>query len=247
MSKRSPASSRRMAGLVRGNPNIMPEVHYDSQGREIKPPAVPKPPAISVSPPVPPPSPSPSVSPVPPPPVTPTAQGSNGIAVAALILGILSLFAYLGSLVLGILAVIFGFIGLRKAAALGGQKRGMALAGIILGFIGLAISFLWIYFSFWGINVAMQSAHTQATDASRKAEANSVMTAIEMYRGDNKGKPLPSDLSVLGSYLPSIPTSLTYTTNAARDSYCLTAKDNAGTTFFVCKNGECHDGTNCTP
>jgi Domain of unknown function (DUF4190) len=66
--------------------------------------------------------------------IPPRATRTSGLAVAALVLGILWIF-WLGS---G-LAIIFGHISLaqmKKDPDLGG--RGMALAGLILGYIGLA-------------------------------------------------------------------------------------------------------------
>ena len=61
---------------------------------------------------------------------------TNGMAIASLILGILWLW-WLGS----ILALIFGYIGKNQIDKSGGQQsgRGMAIAGIVLGWIGVAI------------------------------------------------------------------------------------------------------------
>jgi hypothetical protein len=59
------------------------------------------------------------------------------MAVASLVLGILFCFV-----VTGILAVIFGNIGLNRIDASGGTERGrgMAIAGIVLGWIGIAVT-----------------------------------------------------------------------------------------------------------
>jgi hypothetical protein len=66
------------------------------------------------------------------------ATRNNGLAIAALILGILT-FVCLGPLA-GIAAVILGFLGLKKASEIG-TGRGMSLAGIILGIVG---SLIWV-------------------------------------------------------------------------------------------------------
>jgi hypothetical protein len=87
-------------------------------------------------PPVPPPTPAAPTGPTPPP-AAGQAGPSNGIAVAALVCGILT-FVCLGPIA-GILAVIFGFIGLGKAKETG-VGRGMSLAGIILGLVGTILS-----------------------------------------------------------------------------------------------------------
>lgn len=63
-------------------------------------------------------------------------QRTNGFAVASLVLDIL----FCG-MVTALLAVIFGNIALEKIAASNGAEkgRGLAIAGIVLGWIGLGI------------------------------------------------------------------------------------------------------------
>lgn len=82
------------------------------------------------------------------------APPSNALALAALVLGILTnayafligllngfgsplaliLFVWLPTLLPGILAVIFGFVGVTTANRLGGKRRPFAIWGIVLGF-----------------------------------------------------------------------------------------------------------------
>ena len=65
----------------------------------------------------------------------PQAGGStSGLAVASMVLGILWIY-WVGSL----LAVIFGHIALRKIKSSAGlqQGRGMAIAGVVLGWVGV--------------------------------------------------------------------------------------------------------------
>lgn len=60
------------------------------------------------------------------------------MAVAALVLGILT-FVCLGPIA-GVLAIIFGVVGLGRAKTLGGNGRGMSIAGIVLGVVGSIVT-----------------------------------------------------------------------------------------------------------
>ena len=68
----------------------------------------------------------------------------NGMGMAALVLGILGLVVCLGlSILLPLLATIFGALGRRKAQAGLASNLGQATAGLIMGIIGLAIGVLY--------------------------------------------------------------------------------------------------------
>lgn len=97
-------------------------------------------------PPAPPPPPSPSPSPEP---VYVQQQGTNGFAVASLVLGILWIF-WLGS----VLALIFGYIAMGQIKKTSGRQggKGLAIAGIVLGWIGVAILLLTLAFGDVTIN-----------------------------------------------------------------------------------------------
>ena len=73
----------------------------------------------------------------------PSLPVTNGLAIASMICGILSLvfFCFCGGLFLGIPAVICGHLSLNQLNALGNsqQGRGMAIAGLICGYLGIAI------------------------------------------------------------------------------------------------------------
>lgn len=80
----------------------------------------------------------------------PPAQRTNGLAVASLILGILWL-CWLGS----ILAVIFGHVALGQIKKSGNvqQGRGLAIAGLILGYIGIGILILSLITGGWEFSI----------------------------------------------------------------------------------------------
>lgn len=84
---------------------------------------------------------------------------ANGMGTTAMVLGILSvcLFCMYGvvAIVLGVLALIFGVLGRKRAQRGEATNGGMALAGIILGSVGIVIGLVVIGLLVWGINRAM--------------------------------------------------------------------------------------------
>jgi hypothetical protein len=66
----------------------------------------------------------------------PQKAGTNGMAVASLVLGILWVW-WVGS----ILATVFGWVALRqiKDSGVAQQGKGMAVAGLVLGLVGVAV------------------------------------------------------------------------------------------------------------
>ena len=71
-------------------------------------------------------------------------NNGKGMSIAALVFGILGI---VGSfipvvcyftLVLAILGIIFGALGMKKAKLAGGEGKGLAVAGLVLGIIGTA-------------------------------------------------------------------------------------------------------------
>ena len=78
---------------------------------------------------------------------SPAGPPRNGMGIAAVILGVIALLGFwtifLG-IVLGLLALIFGIIGRRRAARREATNGGTALAGAILGGIALVASLLFL-------------------------------------------------------------------------------------------------------
>jgi len=66
-----------------------------------------------------------------------TPSRTNGLAIASLVLGIVW-FWWLGS----ILAVVLGYVALGQIERRNEGGRGLAIAGIVLGFVGIATGIL---------------------------------------------------------------------------------------------------------
>lgn len=134
-----------------------------------------------------PPSPPPpgSAPPPPPPPVPPSfnsppagsSNSNNGMAVAALVLGILT-FVCLGPIA-GILAVVFGFLGLKKAKEMGGNGKGMATAGIVLGIVGTVLSIILLIVFVFAADKASDSISDSVKNWSGTADPSSYDLKVE--------------------------------------------------------------------
>lgn len=137
--------------------------------------------------PPPPPPPPPTGGTPPPAPPMPAAGGApnpnNAMAVAALVLGILT-FVCLGPIA-GILAIIFGFLGMKKAKEMGGTGKGMALAGLILGAVGTVLSVI-VFIVFV---VAAGTATVAIRDATSVADPGAYSYKIIECRKDTFGDP----------------------------------------------------------
>lgn len=71
-------------------------------------------------------------------------RGSNGVAIAALVLGLLSvplIIVLIGPL-LALIAIILGIVGVKKANSLGGTGKGMAITGIVSGLLTIVLTVL---------------------------------------------------------------------------------------------------------
>lgn len=88
----------------------------------------------------------------PPPPAAPNP--TNGMAIAALVCGILGIVgafipgvAYF-TLVLAVLGIIFGVIGMKKAKEIG-TGNGLAISGLVLGIVGTIFSLVGVICLSW--------------------------------------------------------------------------------------------------
>ena len=69
----------------------------------------------------------------------PPRQSTNGLAIASLVLGIVGFFVYFGFGVTAILALVFGYVSRKQIRQRGQNGSGLAVAGIVLGWIGLTL------------------------------------------------------------------------------------------------------------
>jgi hypothetical protein len=90
------------------------------------------------------------------------APPSNGMGTAAGVVGIIAIILifipyvdFLGVL-LGLLAIIFGAVGIGRANRMGGHGKGMAVTGLVLGIISVALFVLLLIVVFG----AIYSIHT---------------------------------------------------------------------------------------
>jgi hypothetical protein len=118
---------------------------------------------------------------VPPPAAQPNPN--NGVAIAALVFGILT-FVCLGPIA-GVLAVIFGVIGLKKASEMGGTGRGMSIAGIVLGIVGTIISILFLVLVVFAADQASDSISDSVKDWSGAANASDYNVTVERCSVDD--------------------------------------------------------------
>ena len=75
----------------------------------------------------------------------PLPAPKNGLGIAALVIAIIGLFTVFGGLFLGIVAVILGFIGWGRAKRGEATNGGVAIAGVVLGFLGVIVSIVAIF------------------------------------------------------------------------------------------------------
>ena len=119
----------------------------------------------------------------------PQQTDGQGLSITSLVLGILaiitSLVWYIG-IVLGILAIVFGAVSVKK------QGRKKAIAGIVTGSVGIVLSLLIV----WMVNAALPALQKSQRDTARKNDVSVLTTDILDYQTNNRGQlPAANDLS----------------------------------------------------
>jgi hypothetical protein len=107
---------------------------------------------------------------------------ANGMGITAMVLGILSvcLFCLYGvvAIVLGVLALIFGILGRKRAQRGEATNGGMALAGIILGSVGIVIGVVVIALIAWGITTAINEENKRDSEYDYDSYSNSLVIDV---------------------------------------------------------------------
>ncbi|WP_159796074.1 DUF4190 domain-containing protein [Puerhibacterium puerhi] len=75
----------------------------------------------------------------------PAAPGTDGFAIASLVTGILGT---------GIVALVLGIVGLNRVKKSGQNGKGMSIAGIVLGALGIVGGIIWAIFLVWAFSNA---------------------------------------------------------------------------------------------
>ncbi len=83
---------------------------------------------------------------------------SNGLGIASLVLGLLSVpgafFLGVPGIVLGLLAIVLGIVALRRVKARRADSRGMPIAGIVTGVVGLVLGAIVLAAAVFFVNTA---------------------------------------------------------------------------------------------
>ncbi len=99
----------------------------------------------------------------------PLRRPRNGFGIAALVLGLLALvlcWTIIGGIVLGLLALVFGLLGRARVKRGQATNGGLAVAGIVLGIIGLLISIGIVAFGVSILNSPAGQSYQQCIEES---------------------------------------------------------------------------------
>jgi type II secretory pathway pseudopilin PulG len=147
---------------------------------------------------------------LPPPPAPPAVvvqpPRTNGMAIASLVLGIVWVYG-IGS----VLALIFGYKGKKEIDSSGGTQtgRGLAIAGIVLGWIGVAVITLGLILGAIALP-AFVGARSNAQDRAAQSDLRNALAAAKICFTDADTY-ASCDANALGSIEPA----LTYTTGSS--------------------------------
>jgi uncharacterized membrane protein len=108
----------------------------------------------------------------------------NGLAIPALVLGVLAVVLFwtvLGGILLGVLAVVFGILGMRRARRGGAPHGGLSIAGAVLGGLGLIASLVIVVI---GASVVGSDEFKNLQECVDQAQTQAEMDRCERDYGD---------------------------------------------------------------
>jgi hypothetical protein len=112
---------------------------------------------------------------------TPPPTGpSNGLGTASLVVAIVALITLVGGVVLGVVAVILGFLGWGRAKRGEANNGGVAVAGIVLGFLSIIEAVAVIAFAVWGFDRAGGSDYLECL-SNAGAEQQAIQQCIDRF------------------------------------------------------------------
>ena len=112
----------------------------------------------------------------------PVRRYGAGLATTALVLGIIALLSsitVIGGIVFGLLALVFGFLGLRRTK-LGAPGKGRAVTGMVTGALGLVVSVVLVAagFALWNSD-SVQCVRNSDNQAQVQACADEVQNQVD--------------------------------------------------------------------
>jgi prepilin-type processing-associated H-X9-DG protein len=119
----------------------------------------------------------------------PAAAGSNGLAVASLVCAILGLCV---PVIPGVIAIVTGILGLKRANDPRGSGRGLAIAGISIGAVSILLSTCMVSILLPSLNRAREMANRVKCAANMRQ----IGVELQMYASSNAGQ-YPPDLDTL--------------------------------------------------
>jgi hypothetical protein len=110
----------------------------------------------------------------------------NGVSVASLVLGILSICLYF-TLIPGLIAICLGVKGRRQSRAITGRPNGMATAGMVMGIV--ATAFFGVFLLFFTVGISMIGGSIDLRERQCRNHLREISIAIVKVYDQNGGFP----------------------------------------------------------